>query len=103
MTPIFSRSWLMKTRQHFDDAAARHAADAEREVDADGACRDCLNRLNRAFLTEAHDRPFAELLLDLADGEVHRLQAFTVRAFVAFNRRHARSSLRGPEKPAPHV
>ena len=64
--------------EDLDDAAARHAADAERVVDADGAGRNRVDRLNGALLAEAHDRALAELLLDLADGQIDGLQAFLV-------------------------
>src|SRR2546422_6116031 len=40
--------------EDFDDAAARHTANAEREVDADSAGRNGVDRLDGAFLTEAH-------------------------------------------------
>ena len=71
--------------EDLDDAAARHAADAERVVDADRAGRDRFDRLNRALLAQAHDRAFAELLFDLADGQFDRLEALAVLTFVAFN------------------
>ena len=48
----------------------------ERVVDADRAGRDGVDRGDRAFLAEAHDRPFAELLFNLADSNVERLVAF---------------------------
>ena len=68
-----------------DHAAARHAADAQGVVDADRAGGDGLDRRDAALLAQAHDRAFAELLLDLADGQVEGLQAvFDVVAF----RRH---------------
>jgi hypothetical protein len=55
---------------------ARHAADAECVVDADGAGRNGLDRGDGAALPEPHDRAFAELLLDLADGDVEGLVTF---------------------------
>ena len=61
--------------EDLDDAAARHAADAERVVDADGAGGNGVDRLDGAFLAEAHDRALAELLLDLADGQFDGFQA----------------------------
>ena len=81
------------------DPAARHAADAERVVDADGARRNEIDRLDGPFLAEPHDRALAELLFDLADGQLHRLQAFAVVAVVlvdkflhrSVNGRHTRS------------
>jgi hypothetical protein len=62
--------------EDFDDAAARHAADAERVVDADGAGRNRFNRGDDIVLAEAHDRAFAELLFDLADRCVERFHPF---------------------------
>ena len=62
--------------EDFDDAAPRHPSDAKRVVDADRPGRNRLDHLNRAFLTQAHDRAFAELLLDLADRQFHGLAAF---------------------------
>ncbi len=59
-----------------DHAPARHAADAEGVVEADGAGGDEIDRGDGALLTEAHDRPLAELLLDLADGHVQGFRAF---------------------------
>ena len=53
---------------------------AERVVDADGAGRDGLDRLDRALLAEPHDRALAELLLDLADGQLDRLHALAILA-----------------------
>ena len=70
--------------EDLDDAAARHAADAERVIDADGAGRNRVDRLDGALLAQAHDRALAELLLDLADGQFDGLEAFLVLAVVAF-------------------
>ena len=64
--------------EDLDDAAARHAADAERVVDADGAGRNGVDRLDGALLAEPHDRALAELLFDLADGQLDGLDAFAV-------------------------
>ena len=36
----------------------------------------------RAFLAQAHDRAFAELLLDLADGQFDGLHFFAILAVV---------------------
>ena len=58
------------------DAAAGQAADAERVVDADGAGGNGLDRGNGAALPEAHDRALAELLFNLADGDVDGFGAF---------------------------
>ena len=61
----------------FDDAAARHAADPKGIVDADGAGR---NRRRPDAMAPRWPRrmiePFAELLFNLADGDVERLVAF---------------------------
>ena len=54
-----------------DDAAARQAADAERDVEPERAGRDRRDVLRRErVLAELHDRALAELLLDLADREI---------------------------------
>src|SRR5262249_48731137 len=70
--------------EDFDDAAAWHAADTQRIVDADRTGRNGIDRLNRAFFAEAHDRALAELLFDLADSQFDRLHAFAVLTVVAF-------------------
>ena len=57
---------------------ARHAADAERIVQADRAGGNGGNGVARVFLAEAHDRALAELLLDLADGHLDGLSALAV-------------------------
>ena len=77
--------------EDLDDAAARHAADAERVVDADGAGRNGVDRLDGALLAEAHDRTLAELLLDLADRELDGLEAFLVLGWGAGLPRSIRS------------
>jgi hypothetical protein len=84
MPPFFWASAMICKRQrglagrlrpeNLDDTAARHAADAQRVVDADRAGRNRLNRGDDVVLAEAHDRAFAELLFDLTDGRVQRLQ-----------------------------
>ena len=56
------------------DAAARDAADAEREVQRDRARRDRVDRLALPG-AELHDRAAAELLLDREDGGVDRPSA----------------------------
>ena len=56
-----------------DDAPARDAADAERDVQRDRAGRDRLDGHPRVGLAQLHDRALAELPLDLTDGEVERL------------------------------
>ena len=62
--------------EDFDDAAARESADAQGEVDADGAGRDRFGRGDGVALAKAHDGALAELLLDLYDGKVERLDPF---------------------------
>src|SRR6185295_9468174 len=74
--------------EDFDDAAARHAADAERVVDADGPGGDGVDRLDGAFLAKAHDRALAELLFDLPDRQVDGFDAFSILTLVSFNLRH---------------
>ena len=49
-----------------------------------------LDRGDAALLAEAHDRSLAELFLDLADGQVERLEAFL--QFFTFWRHGAPSS-----------
>src|SRR4051812_13057527 len=72
--------------EDLDHPAAWHAADAEGIVEADGAGRYGGNRVARVLLAEAHDRPLAKLLLDLADGHLDGLAALTV--VPVFNWRH---------------
>src|SRR5262245_33622644 len=64
--------------EDFDDTPARQAADPEGEVDGDGAGRNRVDRLNGALLAEAHDRTLAELLLDLANGQVDGPETFLI-------------------------
>src|SRR5262249_42321477 len=68
--------------ENLDDAAARHATDAQGVVDADGAGRNGVDRLDGALLSQAHDRALAKLLFDLADGQIHGPEAFAVLSFV---------------------
>src|SRR5204862_6595846 len=80
--------------EDLDDASARHAADAKREVDADGAGGNRVDRLDGALLAQAHDRAFAELLFDLADRQFDGFGAFAIVAVVAgINRGHAATPL----------
>ena len=53
-----------------DDPAARQAADAEREVEAERAGGDGLDLDRLVALAEAHHRALAEGALDLPDGRV---------------------------------
>ena len=64
--------------EHFDDAAAGNAADAERVVEADRAGRDRGHLRDDLVAAEAHDRALAELLFDLADGQFDGLRALAV-------------------------
>ena len=54
----------------FHHSAARHAADAERDIEAQRAGGDDLHVFDDAALAKLHDRALAELLFDLAYGEV---------------------------------
>ncbi|HVX56896.1 MAG TPA: hypothetical protein VHA37_04135, partial [Candidatus Saccharimonadales bacterium] len=56
--------------------------DAEREVDAERTGRNAGNRRDRPLLAEPHDRALAELLLDLPDRDVERLEPFTIETVV---------------------
>jgi hypothetical protein len=78
--------------EDLDDPPARDAADAERVVDADGAGRYRVDRLDRPFLAETHDGPFAELFLDLTHGQLDRLRLFAILTVVhPFYGRHGGS------------
>src|SRR5438093_1090434 len=65
-----------------DHAPARDAADAERDIEAERARRQAGDVLRQRLLAELHDGALAELLLDLADGEVDRPLAIHVDAHV---------------------
>ena len=80
--------------EDLDHPAARNAADAERVVDADRAGRNDVDRLDRAFLAQPHDRALAELFFDLADGQIDGLHPFAIDPIVSFKRWHV-CSLRG--------
>ncbi len=54
--------------EHLDDAAAGHAADAEREVERQRARRDRVDLDLGALVAHAHDGALAELALDLRKG-----------------------------------
>ena len=60
--------------EDLDDAAARQAADPERHVERERACRDRSDRDLRT-VAHAHDGPLAELPLDLAERDVERFLA----------------------------
>jgi hypothetical protein len=57
---------------------ARHAADAERDVEPERAGGQRLDVVHGAAFAELHDGALAELLLDLADGQVDRPLAIHV-------------------------
>src|SRR3954468_710781 len=68
--------------EDLDHAAARHTADPERVIEAHGAGRDGGDLRDDVFPAEAHDRPLAELLFNLADGQLNRLRALAVVTLV---------------------
>src|SRR5882724_152041 len=53
-----------------DDAAARHTADAQSNIESERTGRDYGDVFHYASLAELHDRPFAKLPFDLAYGEI---------------------------------
>jgi hypothetical protein len=61
----------------FDHAAARQAADAQRDVEAQRPGGDDLDVLDDFAVAQAHDRALAELLLDLGERACRAL-AFSV-------------------------
>src|SRR5436190_50272 len=65
-------AWLMR-RACRPMWAARQAADAQRDVEADAARRNRAD-LGDVAARQRHDRAFAELLFDGRDGAGHRLQ-----------------------------
>src|SRR2546427_3177585 len=65
-----------------DHPPARDPAEAERHIAAARARRQAGDVLRRRLLAELHDGALAELLLDLADGEVDRPLAIHVDAHV---------------------
>ena len=75
--------------ENLDDAAGRNTSDAERKVERERTRADDRNiLLGRARIAEAHDRPFAETLLDLADRNLKVLvaAAILIGGFVLFFR-----------------
>ena len=72
--------------EDLDHAAAGHAADAEGEVEADRAGGNGRDRRDGVLPSEPHDRTLAELLLNLSDGGLDGLHAFSVVPI--FNWRH---------------
>ncbi|MPM24495.1 hypothetical protein SDC9_70978 [bioreactor metagenome] len=72
--------------ENFHDPPARHAADAERQVErqrsgADGGDIPGISRR----IAEAHDRPLAEFLFDLGDGDFKILRAFCIFHILGHN------------------
>src|SRR5438093_7193659 len=65
-----------------DHTPARDPADAERDIEAERARRQAGDVLRQRLLAELHDGALAELLLDLADGEVDRPLPIHVDAHV---------------------
>src|SRR5439155_506739 len=65
-----------------DHPPARDPADAERDIEAERARRQAGDVLRQRLLAELHDGALAELLLDLADGEVDRPLPIHVDAHV---------------------
>jgi hypothetical protein len=63
-----------------DDAAARQAADAQRDVQAKRSGGDHLDVLELLALAQPHDRALAELLLDLGQRDLQRLALVAVRS-----------------------
>jgi hypothetical protein len=81
-----------------DDAAAREAAHAERDVERHGAGGDRRHVLHqRLLVAEPHDRALAERLLDRRDGQLDRL-------FLLRSHRHGAAPWRGrcprPRRPS---
>jgi hypothetical protein len=67
---------------NLDYAAFRITPDSNRDVEADRACRNGLESLDkRRPIPQSHDRAFAELLLDVLDREFERF-AFIGHDFV---------------------
>ena len=64
-----------------DDAAARHAADAEGGVERERAGGDRGDLVGRGVLAELHERALAELLLDLLLRDVEHLFLLALHAF----------------------
>ena len=52
--------------EDFDDAAARNAADAERDIKTQRTGGDRIHLVGGAGIAQAHDRTFAKLFFDLA-------------------------------------
>ena len=63
--------------EDLDDAAARHAADAERGIERKGARGDG-GDVDLVAAAQPHDRALAELLIDLGEGGLDRLPPLLV-------------------------
>jgi hypothetical protein len=68
----------------FHHTAARQAADAQRDVQAQRAGGDDLDFFDRRTGVHAHDGAFAELLLDLGQRGCQRLGFFRCRYYAFF-------------------
>ncbi len=66
---------------NLDDAAARQAADAERDVEAQRAGRDGLDVVGAIVGAEAHDRALAEVLVDLRERRLERFMLVHISPF----------------------
>jgi hypothetical protein len=64
-----------------DHPAARQAADAEGDVEAERSGRDDLDVVDDLALAEPHDRALAVLLLDLRESGLQGLGFFGVEGF----------------------
>ena len=64
-----------------DHAAARQAADAERDIQSERAGGHRFDVIGRRGIAQPHDRALAELLLDLAECGGERLLAILVHAW----------------------
>ena len=70
-----------------DDAAARQAADAKRDVEAQRAGGHRFHVVGRGGIAQAHDRTLAELLFDLAQRGAQRLLAVVIHREIPFAKR----------------
>ena len=81
---------------HLHDAAARHAAYAERRVERQRAGRDDPDVEVVAALAELHDGALAELGLDLIGGQLEHLRFFFVHAVPSLPAASAKDAERLP-------
>jgi len=77
-----------------DHPAARQAADAQRNVEAQGAGGDHLDVLDHLALAQAHDGALAELLLDLGQRHLQGLGFFAVGGAMALTGASMKVSLK---------